>query len=175
MRLRWVNLVLALLVLGAGLALAAGPASAATVMLDWRVLGTGGSATTGGTCLMALGQGCSFLVGGTSIGTHVGNSTSSLSVTTGSSTGTNSSGGGCFVANGTGSVIAANGDTVTYSTVGTLCHQDGPNSGPLHYNGTYYITLGTGRFLDAVGTGNAVATAVSGTVNFIQTDGSINY
>ena len=175
MRLRWVNLVLALLVLGAGLALAAGPASAATVMLDWRVLGTGGSATTGGTCLMALGQGCSFLVGGTSIGTHVGNSTYSLSVTTGSSTGTNSSGGGCFVANGTGSVIAANGDTVTYSTVGTLCHQDGPNSGPLHYNGTYYITLGTGRFLDAVGTGNAVATAVSGTVNLIQIDGSINY
>ena len=46
MRLRWVNLVLALLVPGTGLAFAAGLASAATVMLEWRVLGTGGPATT---------------------------------------------------------------------------------------------------------------------------------
>src|SRR5438067_1688986 len=105
----------------------------------------------------------------------VGNSTYTLSVTTGSSTGTNSSGGSCLIANGTGSVIAANGDTVTYSTVGTLCQQDGPTSRPVHYNGTYYVTLGTGRFSNAVGTGNAVATAVSGTVNLIQIDGSINY
>src|SRR5204863_9658697 len=106
MRLRWVNLVLALLVLGTGLAFAAGLASAATVMLEWRVLGAGGPATTGGTCLVGFGEGCSFIVGGTSIGAHVGNSTYTFSVTTGSSTGTKSAGRGWLIAHGAGGVMA---------------------------------------------------------------------
>lgn len=173
MKSRWMKMPLALLALGAGLALAAGPASAAAVMLDWRVLGSG---AVGGTCAASpvLVSGCTANSGGSAVGTHVGNSTWTLSVTTGPVAVANSSGGNCFTADGTGDVTAANGDMVFYNTVGWLCEEAAAGS-PYHYNGTYRITGGTGRFSAAVGGGDVAATNVRGGTSYIKIDGNINY
>lgn len=173
MRSRWRKLTLALLVLGAGLAFAAGLVSAAAVMLDWEVRGSG---AVGGTCASspALVSGCTANSGGSAIGTHVGNSTWTLSVTTGAVPVANSLGGNCFVANGTGDVTAANGDVVSYKTVGRLC-EEGIATSPYHYNGTFRITGGTGRFSAAVGAGNVASSNVRGGSSYIHIDGVINY
>lgn len=174
---RCVKLMLALLlVLGAGLAFAVTPAATAPLVLDWDVIGTGGASSTGGTCGLAsaLFSGCTSNSGGDALGKHVGNSTYTLSVTTGPIAIANSSGGNCFTANGTGDVTAANGDVVLFKTVGWLCEEGIPGS-PYHYNGTYRITGGTGRFLGAVGGGNLGSTFVRGTVNFLKIDGTINF
>ena len=174
MRSTSVNPILTLLiVLGAGLAFAAGVASAASVMLDWRVLGSGG---VGGSCALSpvLVSSCTADSGGSAVGTHVGNSTWTLSLTTGSLIGSNFSGGNCFVANGTGDVTAANGDVIGYRTVGTLCEETGAGS-PYHYNATYRITGGSGRFSSAVGGGNVASTNVRGGASYIKIDGTINY
>lgn len=184
MKSLWAKSVLGLLVVGLGLALAAGLASAAAVMLDWEVRGSG--STTGSCGISALFSGCTAISGGSAIGTHVGNSTWTLNVTTGPVPMANSSGGNCFIANGTGGVTAANGDVISYNTVGTLCEEAAAGS-PYHYNGTYRITGGTGRFSSAVGAGNVVSTNpggggggvaptnVSSGPTFIHIDGTINY
>lgn len=173
MRSRWMKLTLALFVLGAGLAVAAGLVSAAAVMLDWEVRGSG---SVGGTCSTSpvLAALCTANSGGSAIGTHVGNSAWTLSVTTGTLIGSNSLGGNCFVANGTGDVTAANGDAINYKTVGTLC-EEGVVGSPYHYNGTFRITGGTGRFSAAVGAGNVAETNVRGDTSYIHIDGVINY
>ncbi len=173
MRSRWGKLTLALLVLGAGLAFAAGLVSAAAVMLDWEVRGSG---TVSGICSTSpfLTSGCTANSGGSAIGTHVGNSTWTLNVTTGAVPVANSSGGNCFVANGTGDVTAANGDVVSYKTVGWLCEEAAAGS-PYHYNGTYRITGGTGRFVAAVGAGNVASSNVRADTSYIHIDGVINY
>ena len=178
-----VKSMLALVVVGLSLALPTGLASAAAVMLDWEVRGSG---TVGGTCAISvLFAGCTASSGGSAVGTHVGNSTWTLSVTTGPLPLANSSGGNCFVANGMGDVTAANGDVISYNTVGTLCEEAAAGS-PYHYNGTFRITGGTGRFSSAVGAGNVVTTnpgggggvapaIVSSGSTFIHIDGTINY
>jgi hypothetical protein len=175
--------MLALLVVGLGLVLASRVASAAAVMLDWEVRGSG---TAGGSCgLSALFPGCTVTSSGSAIGTHVGNSTWTLGVTTGPVPMANSSGGNCFIANGAGGVTAANGDVISYNTVGTLCEEAAAGS-PYHYNGTFRITGGTGRFSSAVGAGNVVSTnpgggggssssVASDQTSFIHIDGTINY
>jgi hypothetical protein len=150
-------------------------------MLDWEVRGSG---TVDGSCaISALFSGCTATSGGSAIGTHVGNSTWTLSVTAGAVPIANSSGGNCFIANGTGSVTAANGNVISYNTVGTLCEEAAAGS-PYHYNGTYRITGGTGRFSSAVGGGNVASTnaragspvsASSADPSYIHIDGTINY
>jgi hypothetical protein len=141
-------------------------------MLDWEVRGSG---TVGGSCAISvLFPGCTASSGGSAVGTHVGGSTWTLSVTTGPLLTTNSSGGSCFIANGAGGVTAANGDVISYNTVGSLCEEAATGS-PYHYNGTYRITGGTGRFSSAVGGGNVASPNVRGGPSFIQIDGTINY
>jgi hypothetical protein len=161
-----------LLVLGLGLAFAVSPAAAAPLILDWRVIGVG---VVGGTCSASpvLVTACTANSGGDALGTHIGNSTWILSVTTASGA-ANSSGGNCFVANGTGTVTAANGDVINYRTVGWLCEEAAAGT-PYHYNGTYRITSGTGRFSAVVGGGNLASTNVRGGASFIKIDGTINF
>jgi hypothetical protein len=179
-----VKSMLALVVVGLSLALPAGLASAAAVMLDWEVRGSG---ITTGTCgVSALVAGCTATASGSALGTHVGNSSWTLSLTAGPFLlAPNSSGGNCFIANGTGGVTAANGDVISYNTVGTLCEEAAAGS-PYHYNGTFRVTGGTGRFSSAVGAGNVVTTnpgggggvapaIVSSGSTFIHIDGTINY
>jgi hypothetical protein len=178
---RYVKPTLALLfVLGVGLAFAVAPAATAQLVLDWRVIGTGDA---GGSCATAFFPGCTADSDGDAIGTHIGNSTWSVRLRTGT-TGKvpidNSSGGQCFVANGSGKIIEANGDVIGFSTVGWLCEEAQPRS-PYHYNGTYRIDRGSGRFADAVGGGNLALTNAPQTKaakfgeSFIKIDGTINF
>src|SRR5881296_892206 len=55
-------------------------------------------------------------------------------------------------------------------TVGTLCNEAGIIS-VLHYNGTYRITAGDGRFVGVAGGGSLTATF--GSTHFIKIDGTI--
>jgi hypothetical protein len=191
MKARWARRVLAVpLVLGVGLLVADGLATAAAHVLDWRVSGSGDVA---GTCADVPGfaAGCTLTSAGALNGvrgTHVGNSKYGLSLTTGTDPALNAGGGACLPANNPdltpGTVNAANGNVIEFSTVGWLCEEGAPGSA-LHYNGTYRITGGTGRFVGAVGGGNLVATferveggAEAGPgaqVAFIKLDGVINF
>lgn len=174
MKSRWVKPMLALLIPGLGLALAAIAGAVAAVPLDNHILGVG---VVGGTC-QALGaplaSGCISNSGGDAIGKHIGNGSYTLSVTTGLGSLANSDTGMCFAANGTGKITAANGDVFNFNTVGTLCEEGLPSS-PYHYNGTYRITGGTGRFDDAVGGGSVTSALVRGGPAHLAIDGTINY
>src|SRR3989442_14890107 len=99
------------------------------------------------------------------------------------SSATTSSRGKCLPANGVNgittpnAVSAANGDLINFNTVGWLCEEGGPGSS-YHYNGTYRITSGTGRFSNVVGGGNLAATFEKGAVTdntYIKIDGTINF
>jgi hypothetical protein len=170
---------LSVVVVGAGLALLATAALANPFVLDWRVIGFG---TVTGTCNAgALAAGCTSTSTGAVQGTHIGSGTYSLTLTAGNdNSNTNSSGGRCFPANGStpNAVTAADGSTVDFSTVGWLCEEAGAGSS-YHYDGTYRITSGTGRFSTVVGGGSLTATfekngaLVSKT--FLKIDGTINF
>ena len=172
---------------GASLALLGTAVVANPFVLGWRAIGFG---TVAGSCSTAFAQNCTTISTGTLQGTHIGSGTFNLTLTTGSdgsnplgSSATNSSGGRCLPANGSNSlttsntVTAANGSIIQFNTVGWLCEEGGPES-PYHYNGTYRITSGTGRFSTVVGGGNLAATFEKGGVNnatFLKFDGTINF
>jgi len=95
----------------------------------------------------------------------------------GTSPSRNSSLGSCLPADGQGVVAAANGDLVSFSTVGWVCEENRPGS-PYHYNGTYRINSGTGQFADAAGGGNLASTHNNNSrpsESFIKIDGTINF
>jgi hypothetical protein len=89
--------------------------------------------------------------------------------------GANGAGGICEFITGTGSVQAADGSTISFATVGTLCNEanglNGLPTSPLHYNGTYRITGGDGRFTGVAGGGSLTATFNS--QHFFKIDGTI--
>lgn len=175
MKSRFLKPTLALLlVLGIGLAFGVRTVSTAPLILDWRVIGTG---TAGGTCQLGpLASGCGSNSSGSALGTHIGSSTYTLSVTAGPSASFNSLGGACFPAVGTSDVTAANGAVINLNVAGWLCEEGLPGS-PYHYNGTYRIVSGTDRFGAVVGGGNLTATFEKGAagVSFIKIDGTINF
>ena len=156
---RCVKPVFALLaVLAASLAFAAPPAG-----LNWEVHGTGSGAVT-------------VLTGGSSTGPampqHVGNATYSLTLSSPMIFSSNGAGGVCSIVTGTGGIVAADGSTINFATVGMLCNTAGGGEGPGgHYNGTYGITGGTGRFVGVLGGGSLTATFNS--PHFIKIDGTI--
>jgi hypothetical protein len=174
--------------LGLGLTLAAAPASAGHV-LDIRALGSG-SAT--GTCITGfLAPRCTVESTGEIMATYLGHGpaqsdrgTFTLELTAGLQTfAQNSEGGQCFVAHRATAqsavLFAANGETIDLNTVGTLCEENGLGTS-LHYNGTYSIVGGTGRFLGAVGGGSLTATFErdfseigSGGATFLKLEGTI--
>ena len=172
MTYRYVKPMLALLLaLGVGLAFAVSPAATAPLVLDWQVIGKG---VVGGTCSPTVFSGCTATGSGDALGTHIGNSTYTFSVTTGPTGIADSSGGLCFAADGAGAVTAANGDVINFKTVGWLC-EEGASGTAFHYNGTYRNVPGTGRFTSVVGGGNLASTFGRGSVNFIKIDGTINF
>src|SRR6266567_3983183 len=112
-----------LFVIGAGLALLGTAAIANPLILDWRVIGTGTMVTT--SCPTGLTSACTITtMMGTVLGQHVGSGNYNLTLTTGAdnnsstnlggSEATNSSGGKCFPANGSGTITAANASTIMF-------------------------------------------------------------
>jgi hypothetical protein len=111
-------------------------------------------ADRGGTSLpfRVHGSGTALLAGsvsGTAQGTHIGNGTFRGSFVVLGPIPPCSAGTGGPI-NGTDTLIAANGDTVTMSFSARTC-VSGPTSS--HSTGTLTITGGTGRFRDATGSG----------------------
>jgi hypothetical protein len=197
-RLRNMNKPMALLfAAGAAVVLLGAVAVASPLVLDWRVIGTGPVSLTS-TCHTALTENCKAESTGTVLGQHIGSGTYSLSVTTGNDNGsnpghpdhaTNSNGGKCLPANGlatpglatsSNAITAASGDIVYFNTVGWLCEEAGSGSS-YHYNGTYRIVSGTGRFANVVGGGSLTATfqksGVFGVTDnvYMKVDGVINF
>ena len=147
--------------LALSLAFAARTIAAPAAGLNWEVHGTG----SGGVNL--LGGGSS----GPAMSQYIGNGTYSVNLLPPVTFSNNGAGGVCDVVTGSGSVTAANGDTITFATVGMLCNESDAMS-PLHYNGTYRITAGsTGRFVGVAGGGSLTATF--GSTHFIKIDGTI--
>jgi hypothetical protein len=149
-----------LLVLAFGLGFAARAAAAPPAGLNWEVHGTG----SGSASLIAVSS------SGPALPQHVGNATYSLSLSMPGTIGANGVGGFCEFITGSGSVTAADGSTISFATVGALCNEAGITS-TLHYNGTYRITTGDGRFLGVAGGGSLTATF--GSTHFIKIDGTI--
>ena len=159
---RCVKPVFALLaVLAASLAFAAPPAG-----LNWEVHGTGSGAVT-------------VFTGGSSTGPampqYIGNATYSLTLSNPIFFASNGAGGVCAIATGTGGIAAADGSTINFATVGMLCNAANGGEGPgaVHYNGTYGITGGTGRFVGVLGGGSLTATFNFNSPHFIKIDGTI--
>jgi hypothetical protein len=158
---RCVKPVLALLaVLAASLAFAAPPAG-----LSWEVHGTG----SGSASLFVVAS------SGPAMPQHVGNATYFLNLSSPGGSTVNGAGGLCVFITGSGSVRAADGSTISFATVGTLCNEAGSNGeigdSALHYNGTYRINGANGRFTGVAGGGNLAATFNS--THFIKLDGTI--
>ena len=147
--------------LALSLAFAARTIAAPAAGLNWEVHGTGsGSASLTGVSSS-----------GPAMPQHVGNATYSLSLSMPGTVGTNGVGGACEFITGIGSVTAADGSTISFATVGTLCNEAGSGS-ILHYNGTYRIlTTSDGRFTGVDGGGSLTATF--GSTHFIKIDGTI--
>ncbi len=157
--------MLVLLALALGLGFAARTIAAPAAGLNWEVHGTG----SGSASLTAVSS------SGPTLSQHVGNSTYSLSLSTPGTVVANGVGGVCEFITGSGSVTAANGSTINFATVGTLCDEAGGSGeggpSPLHYNGTFRITTGDGRFIGVAGGGSLTATFNS--THFIKIDGTI--
>jgi hypothetical protein len=163
---RCVKPVLALLaVLAASLAFAAPPAG-----LNWEVHGTGsGTVDT----VPVSGVVLSVSSDGPAMPQHVGNATYSLRLSGAGTNGGNGDVGGiCEFISGFGSITAADGSTINFNTVGLICNEAGSNS-PYHYNGTYRITGGGGRFDGPDFGGGGSLTATFGPRHFIKIDGTI--
>ena len=146
--------------LALSLAFAARTIAAPAAGLNWEVHGTG----SGGVNL--LGGGSS----GPAMSQYIGNGTYSVNLLPQVVFSNNGAGGVCDVVTGSGSVTAANGDTIAFATVGMLCNESDASS-PFHYNGTYRITAGSGRFAGVAGGGSLTVTF--GSTNFIKIDGTI--
>ena len=149
-----------LVVLALGFGFAARTIAAPAAGLNWEVHGTG----SGSASLIAVSS------SGPALPQHVGNATYSLSLSMPGTFLANGVGGFCEFITGSGSVTAADGSTISFATVGTLCNEAGIFS-VLQYNGTYRITSGDGRFVGVAGGGSLTATF--GSTHFIKIDGTI--
>ena len=154
-----------LLALALGLGFAARAIAAPAAGLNWEVHGTG----SGSVSLTAGGSS-----DGPAMPQHVGNAVYHLSLSMPVILVTVSNGtmsGLCEFITGSGFITAADGSTIHFATVGTLCNEAGSGS-ILHYNGTYRIlTTSDGRFTGVDGGGSLTATF--GSTHFIKIDGTI--
>lgn len=108
-------------------------------------------------CIHTLSSNCAITAIGQVAGTPVTAGDFIIRVDTGSPTSLNGNVHGnqgvCVPATGAAILSDPGGDSIEFSTVGTVCEEGEPSS-PFHYRGTYRITGGTGRFATAKGTGN---------------------
>ena len=147
--------------LALSLAFAARTIAAPAAGLNWEVHGTG----SGGVNLLTGGSSS-----GPAMSQYIGNGMYSVNLLPPVFISNNGAGGVCDVVTGSGSVTAANGDTISFATVGMLCNESDAFSA-FHYNGTYRITAGSGRFAGVAGGGSLTVTF--GSTNFIKIDGTI--
>lgn len=122
-------------------------------------------------------QGCTVQSNGTATSSHMGTGpyVSTLTVDWAAAT-SNRAGGFCAPATGTGTITAANGDTLDQTEQGTVC-EVGPtaSNAPHSFSGTYTNTGGTGRFSTASGGGTVTGgDDGSGNSNYQET-GTISY
>jgi hypothetical protein len=145
-----------LLVLAIGLAFEAGPTAAAPgAGLNWEVNGTGSGTVESSS--------------GTVLAQFVGNGTYELSISRGTPLSEDSS---CSIARGSGNFTSANDrSSVDFLTVGLLCRDSA--GGVDHYNATFRITSGSGRFATAGGDGTLAVTY--GETNFLKADATITF
>jgi hypothetical protein len=176
-------MVAILAVLALGLVFAARTPAAPASGLSWEVHGTGS-----GTVTVADGGSSS----GPAQPQHIGNATYVLTLTNpeqfiddsdgidndeGGDGDDNGDDGDCAIVTGSeldsppgNGIVASDGSTISWNTVGLLCNE-GDDDTPAHYNGTYRITGGTGRFVGVLGGGSLTATF--GPTHFIKIDGTI--
>jgi hypothetical protein len=74
-----------------------------------------------------------------------------------------------------GFLVGANGDVLRFTNVGLACEEGAPGS-PVHFNGTFRITGGTGQFATAAGAGSVIVTTTrTDSVGFVKMSGSLTY
>ena len=138
--------------------------------------GTETSLSASGCQNVAPGD-CTVRSNGTATSSHLGTGpyVSTLTVHWGSAT-SNGAGGYCAPANGTGTLTAANGDTLTQSESGTVCEVGATSlTAPHTFSGYFTDTGGTGRFANATGEGTiSGGDDGSGNSNYSET-GKISY
>jgi hypothetical protein len=161
--------VVAVLLVAASSALA-GPAG-----VPFKSAGSG-TETPGAPGCQFTGS-CTVGSTGTATSSHMGTGpyTSSLTIDYAAAY-SNGQGGFCAPASGTGTITAANGDTLTQNDSGTVCEVGATGTNVPHtFTGTYTNTGGTGRFATASGGGTVTGgDDGSGNSNYQET-GTISY
>lgn len=139
------------------LGLASTAKSSAQALVDLKAAGSGTFETN---CVHTLSPGCTITATGQMTGMPVNPGEFILRLDTGSPASLNGYGsdqGVCVPAVWQGRLAETGGDSIDFNHVGTVC-EEGSQSSPMHYNGTYRFTGGTGRFATARGSGNVSAT-----------------
>jgi hypothetical protein len=163
--------------------------SAATTIYDFEPIVAG---VTGNRPFAAIGvgnetpatAGCQFTVAGcrvTSSGiahsVHLGRGAYSSSLTIDWALATsNGAGGYCAPASGSGTLTAANGDTLTQVESGTVCEVGATAANAAHtFTGVFVNTGGTGRFANAVGEGTVTGGDDGAGNSYFAETGTIGY
>jgi hypothetical protein len=157
---------------------AASSALAGSASLPFKSAGSGTETAAAAGCQFTL-VGCTVQSTGTATSSHMGTGpfTSTLTVEWYAAyPNPNVSGAFCAPATGTGTITAANGDTLTQSESGTVCELARSASNVPHsFTGTYTNTGGTGRFANATGGGTVTGGDDGfGNSNYQET-GTISY
>jgi hypothetical protein len=147
----------------------AGPAG-----LPFKSAGSG-TETSLGPVGCQFGGICMVQITGTATSSHMGTGpyTSTLAINYGDLT-IPSPGEYCAYTTGTGTITAANGDTLNQTDTGWVCGGDQPNASHT-FTGTYSNTGGTGRFATATGGGTITGGDDGYGNSYYQETGTITY
>lgn len=138
-----------------------------------------GSGTFDTNCIHTLLPGCTTTAHGDMTGTPIVSGTWDLRLDTG---GPAVGGDGvCLAAAGHGVLTETGADTIEFAHVGIVC-EESELSSPYHYTASFQVTGGTGRFANAIGSGDLAATFTrvgtftrgSGSAEF-AVEGTISY
>ncbi len=130
---------------------------------DFQANGLGTGFTSTSPC---TGSGvCNATFSGQLWGDHIGTGSVSATIyineTAAVQNGTNGPGSAgantCSPASGSGTITAADGDTINSAFAGWFCDVPSSTTVPGTFTGSYFFEGGTGRFAKAMGAGNVVA------------------
>jgi hypothetical protein len=162
---------------GLVLVLGAGPALAGPSSVPFKSSGSGTETSLSGSGCQYTTAGCTVRSTGTATSSHMGKGpyVSTLTIDWALAT-SNGVGGFCAPASGTGTITAANGDTLNQTDSGIVCEVGATSlTAPHTFTGTFTNTGGTGRFASASG-GGTVSGGDDGAGNsFYQESGTISY
>ena len=163
------------------LMLAAAPAFASNSPVPFKSTGSGTETPATANCQFTA-EGCTVVSNGTATSSHMGTGPyqSTLTVFWAANypnpPASNGKGGFCAPASGTGTITAANGDTLTQSEIGTVCEVGPSVAGNAHtFKGTYTNTGGTGRFAGATGGGTVTGGDDGSGNSYYSETGTISY